>query len=71
MLTCKSTGRRTVTCKVGAASKGAAAKLVRKGRTVARATVRKGKLVFRSGKSLKRGRYSVVIGDSRSTLRIG
>jgi hypothetical protein len=38
---------------------------------VARATVRKGKLVFRSSKPLKRGRYRIVIGDSRSTLRIG
>ena len=44
---------------------------MRKGRTVARATVRRGKLVFRSAKTLKAGRYRIVVGTSRSTLRIG
>ncbi|MET0684596.1 MAG: alkaline phosphatase [Solirubrobacteraceae bacterium] len=71
VLTCKATGRKTVTCKVGAARKGASAKLVRKGRTVARATVRKGKLVFRSATKLKAGRYRIVVGGTRGTLRIG
>ena len=58
--------RKRISCKVTYA-KGRKARLVRGGRTVARAEVRGGRVAFRG---LKRGRYAVVVGATRRTLRI-
>lgn len=69
VLTCRSSGKKQVVCSVGKASAGKSARLVRAGKTVARGTVVRGKVRFRAQRKLS-GRYTVVVGSSRTSLRV-
>jgi alkaline phosphatase len=70
VLVCKSSGRTKVTCTVGKSSAGKSARLVRRGRTVARGTVAGRKVTFRARRPLPKGAYTVVVGSTRTALRL-
>ena len=62
--------RRRVACAIAGGSSVTSARFERSGKTVARARVAKGKVVFASRRAFKPGRYAVVVGNTRSALRL-
>jgi hypothetical protein len=72
-VSCKLTSKTKITCTVKYVSSSRRAKkarLVRGGRTVARASVARGKVSFRARRTLAKGRYTVVVGSTRTSFRL-
>jgi hypothetical protein len=69
-VTCKPRGRRKVVCKVRGAKASRSARLVRGGQVLARGTISRGQVTLRTRRTLAKGRYVVVTGATRSSLRL-